>query len=111
MIGFSLQDAQAYMVSRLDAKSFRGLPESIPSSIHAFLQYDLRFMHSTGVLDAQAQQGHAEYDDDEAFEYILDAYLSDFPCDENAEMVVAELLNSYMDLQYAYFKSQGLVEG
>ena len=109
-MGLSLQKVQEYMVPRLDTKSFRGLPESIPSLLQSFLQYDLRFMRSTGVLNAQNQQGDADYDEDDAFEYILDAYLADFPCDEDTEMAVAELLNSYMELQYTYFKTQGLIE-
>ena len=110
MIGFSPLEAQAYMLSRLDTRSFRGLPATLPSILQSFLLYDLRFMHSTGVLNQEEEQGDADYDDDEAFEYILDAYLTDFPCDEDAAMKVAELLNCYMELQYDYLKSQGLVE-
>ena len=108
MNGFNAQAARTYIISRIDQKDFSPIQPPIPAIIESFLLYDLHFMQLTGVLNENADQGAQEYDDDEAFEYIFDAYLSDGDCDDDTAMVVATLLNRYMELQYEYLKKQGL---
>ena len=110
MNGFNAQTALRYILSRLDQKAFGPIQPQIPTIIESFLLYDLHFMQLTGVLNENADRGEQEYDDDEAFEYIFDAYLSDAPCDDDTAMVVATLLNRYMELQYEYLKKHGLAE-
>ena len=52
--------------------------------------------------------GEADYDEDEAFEFIYDAYLSDHPEDEDDDMLAATLLDRYMELQADYWAQSGL---
>ncbi len=108
MKGYDPKDALAFIVAGVDQKEFRGIAPKIPFMIEAFIIYDLHFMRLTGVLDENDDSGENEYDDDEAFDYIFDAYLSDQPCDDDAAMQVASLLNAYMELQYEYLKQKGL---
>ena len=110
MNGFDARDAHHYILSHIDPKAFGVIRAEIPAIIDAFLLYDLHFMRLTGVLDENDDRGENEYDDDEAFEYIFDAYLSDACCDDDIAMVVATLLNRYMELQYEYLKNHGLAE-
>ena len=90
--------------------SGRGTPKEIlPQMIGDMIAYDLHFMKVTGVVDENGEQGDNEYDDDEAFEYIYDAWLSDHPENDDEEMIVAALLNEYMDLQYRYLCENGFM--
>ena len=110
MNGFDARDAHRYIFSRIDQKAFGAIRTEISAILDAFLQSDLRFMRVTGVLDGNDDRGDQEYDEDEAFEFILDAYVSDTRCDDGIAMVVATLLDRYMELQYEYLKSHGFAE-
>ena len=110
MKGYQVENAVSFIVSHLDPKQFRSLKAQLPQMIRDFITYDLHFMKLTGVLDENGEQGDNDYDDDEAFEYIYDAWLSDHPQQDDEEMKVAELLNEYMDLQYQFLESCGLVD-
>ena len=109
MIGFDVQDALRYLLSRIQPKAFSAISAEIPVIIQSFLTYDLRFMQISGALDEHGNSGENEYDEDEAFEYIFEAYLADFPCDDDTAMIVASLLDCYMELQYEYCKQHGLL--
>jgi len=109
MNGFDTQAAFRYILPRIDQKAFRPIQSQIPAIIESFLLYDLHFMRLTGVFNEDTNGSQQEYDDDEAFEYIFDAYLADSHCDDDMAMVVATLLNRYMELQYEYLQKQGLV--
>jgi len=97
-------------LAHLDPKPFRSIKKQLPALIGELIAYDLHYMRLTGVIDENGEQGENEYDDDEAFEYIYDAWLSDHPQDDDEEMKMAALLNEYMDLQYAFLQSEGLAE-
>lgn len=108
MIGLNVQDAAAYLVSRMASAAISFQADQLPDVVECFLLYDLHFMRLTGVLDADGNGGDADYDEDEAFEYIFDAYLSDHPMDEDASMAVATLLNRYMECFASYLDEHGL---
>ena len=91
-----------WLLKELNTKEFRFLQSRLPELVDRFLTYDLHFMRLTGVLDENGESGENEYDEDEAFEYIYDAYLSDHPEDDDEDMLVASLLNRYMELQAEY---------
>lgn len=91
-----------WLLKELNTKEFRFLQSRLPELVDSFLTYDLHFMRLTGVLDENGESGENEYDEDEAFEYIYDAYLSDHPEDDDEDMLVASLLNRYMELQAEY---------
>jgi len=110
MKGYDAEKAKAYILSRLDKKPFRSIWSEVPGMIEDMIAYDLHFMRVSGVVDENGEQGDNEYDDDEAFEYIYDAWLSDHPGQDDEDMVVAALLNEYMDLQYQYLDEQGLTD-
>ena len=108
MKGYQVENAVSFIVSHLDPKQFRSLKAQLPQMIRDFITYDLHFMKLTGVLDENGEQGENEYDDDEAFEYIYDAWLNDHPQFDDEDMQVAALLNEYMDLQYQFLCDSGL---
>lgn len=110
MKGYDREDARQFILSRLDPKSYRPIASALEQTVADFITYDLHFMRVTGVLDENGEQGENEYDDDEAFEFIYDAWLSDHPGEDDEDMTVAALLNDYMDLQFEYLKAHGLAE-
>ncbi len=110
MKGYDAEAAKAYILANLDRKVFRFIAGELPALIGDFITYDLHFMKVTGVVDENGEQGDNEYDDDEAFEYIYDAWLSDHPENDDDDMIVAALLNEYMDLQYQFLCDSGLAE-
>ena len=94
--------AKSFILSRLDKKAHRSIWSHVPQMIEDMIAYDLHFMRLTGVLDENDEPGENEYDEDEAFEFIYDAYLSDHPQEEDDDMMIASLLNRYMELQAEY---------
>ena len=110
MKGYDAQAAQAFILAHLDRRAFRSIANELPQMIGDMITYDLHFMHVTGVVDENGEQGENDYDDDEAFEYIYDAWLSDHPGVDDEDMLVTALLNEYMDLQYRYLCENGLAE-
>ena len=110
MKGYDAVAARNYIYFHLDKKPFRSIKDRLESIIAEFIVYDLHFMRLTGIVDENGEQGEVEYDDDEAFEYIYDAWLNDHPEGDDEEMIVAALLNEYMDLQYQYLDMNGLTD-
>jgi len=61
------------------------------------------------VLDEQGYMGEGEYDDDEAFEALLER-LADGTDDEDALNALAQRLDAYMEAQQAFLERSGLAE-
>lgn len=91
-----------WLLEQLNTKEFRALADRLPQIVGSFLEYDLHFMKVTGVLDENGESGENDYDEDEAFEFIYDAYLSDHPNEDDDDMMIATLLNRYMELEAEY---------
>lgn len=97
-----MQQNLEWLLEHLNTKEFRTLADRLPQIVGSFLEYDFHFMRVSGVLDENDEPGENEYDEDEAFEFIYDAYLSDHPDDSDEDMTIASLLNRYMELQAEY---------
>ncbi len=110
MKGYDVEAAKKFILSQVDRKEFRPLASKLEAMIADLIAYDLHFMRLTGVVDENGEQGDNEYDDDEAFEYIYDAWLGDHPEEDDEEMLVASLINEYMDLQYRFLELNGLTD-
>ena len=110
MQGYDPAGAAGYILAHIDPKPLRSLRGRLKGIIADFIAYDLHFMRLTGVLDENGLRGEGDYDDDEAFEYIYDAWLSDHPDEPDEDMAVAAALNGYMEWQEKYLLSQGLAE-
>ena len=91
-----------WILKQLNRKEFRAVENRLEEIINCFLTYDFHFMRLTGVLDENDEAGENEYDEDEAFEYIYDAYLADHSQEDDEDMTIASLLNRYMELQAEY---------
>lgn len=110
MKGYNVEAACAFILANLDRKAYKSIASELPGMIADLIRYDLHYMRLTGVVDENGEQGDNEYDDDEAFEYIYDAWLSDHPENDDEDMIVAALLDEYMELQYRFLCENGLAD-
>lgn len=112
MKGLDTKQAIAHVLANLDTKAYKQLADHGLEGILAyFLQEDLAFMHEKGVLTAQGDPGPAYYDDDDAFEHILEKACEHFQMeDAQAELALAALLDDYMELFESYMEEKGLVD-
>ena len=101
---------EAYAAKKgLDIKVESMDNDALEAFIRRAIEADMRYMHETGVLDGDGLMGDGEYDDDDAFEALLDA-LSVGVTDEHEIDRIAQLLDSYMAAQQAYLEASGLME-
>lgn len=110
MNGYDKEQALAFILPRIDRKGHKALAFLIDQLISQAIDADLQFMQETGVLDGHGDAGDGYYDDDEAFEYILDRLAQQNGFDDDMAVRVGGLLDDYMELQQEYLESIGLVD-
>ena len=96
------EEAVRYIIDGLDPKPFRAIWDRLPQIVGSLIEYDLHFMRLTGVIAPDGGPGPNEYDEDEAFEYVYDAWLGDNPGEDDEDMTVALLLDCFMELWHEY---------
>ena len=92
MKAFDTAELKGFMLSHLDKKAFRQGAEALDALMDDLIRYDIHFMRLTGVLDKDDDWGDSEYDEDDALEYIYDAYLGDHPRRRHADRRPAQPL-------------------
>lgn len=110
MNGYSKEDALAFILPRIDRRGHKELTFLIDQLISQAIDADMAFMHMTGVLDDAGDSGENYYDDDEAFEYILETLSAQNGFDPDMTVKVGSLIDDYMELQQEYLESVGLVD-
>jgi hypothetical protein len=110
MNGYNKQEALPFILARIDARIHKELPLTLTELVSQAIDADLEFMRKSGVLDENGNAGTAYYDDDDAFEYMLDTLVSKSKLGADAAMKVASLLDDYMDAQQAFLEEKGLVD-
>ena len=102
--------AVAFITARINRVCCPHFGNQIPAIIHSFIQFDSEYMDGLSPLQGHAESMDTAYDEDDAFEYILDAYLAQFPLDDELSMEIAALLDQYMLLIDQYLQSPVLIE-
>lgn len=110
MNGYDKQEALDFMVKRVHAKDHPALAGQIESLLSQAIDADMAFMQASGVLDQDGNAGDSYYEDDEAFEYIVEALAANNDLSGKQAVKVASLVADYMDLQQAYLEHKGLVD-
>ena len=110
MQGYDAEKALAYIQKNVSRKGFSELGPSIDGYLAQAQMLDLQFMRDTGVLNADGFAGDADYDDDEAFEFILEEIVRARGLNEEQEILVASLLDQYMGAQDAFLHKEGLAD-
>ena len=108
MEGFDQKTAQ----QMLDAMKEDGLSVNMKvmkSIVAGALEAELEYLRKVGILTAKGEFKAGEYDDDDAFEALLDA-LGENAQDDDEMNQLAQLLDSYMAAQQDFMEESGLME-
>ncbi len=110
MHGYDKQEAVAFIVKRIHEKDHPELAGLIESLISQAIDADMDYMHKEGVIDAEGFAGDAYYEDDDAFEHMVETIVAKNKLSPEQAVKVAALVDDYMDHQQAYLESKGLVD-
>ena len=110
MQGYDSEKAFRYIKKNIDAKSFSDLGPDMDSILRQAQALDLRFMRESNVLDAEGFAGDGYYDEDEAFEYIVEEIVKLRGLDDEQAVLAAALVDAYMGAQDAFLRKAGLAE-
>ena len=110
MNGYDREEALAYILRRIRRQDHPELADRIDGLIAQAIDADLAFMRETGVIAEDGNAGDAWYEEDDAFEYIVEKLASENALDPDQAVKVASLVDDFMDAQYAYMMYAGLVQ-
>ena len=109
MQGYDRSKAVAYMLPKLDKSEFKPLAAQAETLVAQAIDADFAYMRSAGILTDDGLMGEAYYDDDDAFEFILD-HMAKARRTKDREMDhLAAFIDQYMDLQQQYLEEIGLL--
>ncbi len=110
---FSSAEARDYIVGQLvESGKYRDLSkEKLEEIIDQAIAQDKAYMEKAGIImeagDSQTEEAY--YDDDDAFEYILDSILEEGAFPDIPEMKMAHIIDDYMEFNEMYLEEQGLI--
>lgn len=109
MQGYDIEAAVPFIAAAMTKAGVRAPRAELEAFVRRAIDEDFRYMQETGVLDEQGYMGEGEYDDDEAFEALLER-LADGTDDEDALNALAQRLDAYMAAQQNFLERSGLAE-
>lgn len=109
MQGYDMAAAVPFIAAAMRKAGHREPQPELETFIRRAIDADMRYMRESGVLTDDGLMGEGEYDDDDAFEALLDM-LADDPQDDAAMDRLAQLLDSYMAAQQDFLEKSGLME-
>lgn len=109
MRGYDREEALAYMMTKINREDHKKLGDLVDTLLAQAIDADMAYMHEAGVLDADGNAGEVYYEEDDAFEFIVEriADLNTFSPEQAVD--AAMLVNDFMDLQAEYMEKKGLV--
>ena len=109
MQGYDREAAAAFMLPKLNKAEFRPLADDAQALLAQAIDADFAYMREAGILTADGLMGNAYYDDDDAFEFILDHMAKARRAREKDMDALAAFIDQYMELQEQYLSENGLL--
>lgn len=109
MQGYDAEKALAFIRKSIPDKPFLELGPQIEGYIRQAQTLDMQFMQDNAVIGADGYAGDGYYDDDEAFEYIVEEIVHVRGLSDEQAVLVASLVDAYMGAQDAFMRKEGLV--
>ena len=109
MQGYSREAAAAFMLPKLNRAEFKPIAADADNLVAQAIDADFAYMHSAGILTDEGLMGGAYYDDDDAFEFILDHMAKARRAKEKDMDALAAFVDQYMELQEAFLRESGLL--
>lgn len=108
MQGYDLESAVPFIAKAMRKAGHKIAQEELERFVRRAIEADMAYMREIDVIDEDGLMGEGEYDDDDAFEALLDALGEDADEDELGE--IAQMLDSYMAAQQDFMEASGLME-
>lgn len=108
MQGYDPESAVPFIAKAMRKAGHKIAQDELESFIRRAIEADMAYMRETDVIDEDGLMGEGEYDDDDAFEALLDALGED--ADEDGLGEIAQMLDSYMAAQQDFMEASGLME-
>lgn len=109
MQGYDVAAAVPFIAAAMRKAGHREPQAELEAFIRRAIEADMAYMRETDVIGEDGLMGEGEYDDDDAFEALLDA-LSEGITDEDELNRLAQMLDSYMNAQADFLAESGLAE-
>lgn len=110
MQGYDKEKAAVAIAAKLDRKAYPDFVDQFEALVRQAIDLDLEYMKASGAVGDDGLAGTAYYDDDEAFEFMLDGIVRARGWDDERELKLAAFLDDYMDAQQAYMEDIGLLD-
>lgn len=110
MKGYDREKAAAFILANLDKKEFKPLAPQAAKLVEQAIDADMAYMLHAGVLDDKGLMGDSYYDDDEAFEFILERMAKERGLKFDQQGPLAAFVDQYMDLQQQFMEDEGLMD-
>lgn len=108
MQGYDMEAAVPFITGAMRRSGIRGTQEEIDAFVRRAVEADMRYMFATGVLGEDGLMGEGEYDDDDAFEALLDELTAGETDDARIDHC-AQMLDAYMAAQQDFMEENGLM--
>ncbi len=109
MQGYEMDKAVPFIAKAMRKAGHKEPQDELVAFIRRAIEADMQYMLDTGVIDADGYMGEGEYDDDDAFEALLDV-LGEDADDEDEMNRIAQLLDSYMAAQQDFMAAYDMME-
>ena len=108
MQGYDIEAAVPFIAKAMRKAGHKNAQEELEDFVRRAIKADMAYMREIDVIDDEGLMGEGEYDDDDAFEALLDMLGGD--ADEDEMNQIAQLLDSYMAAQQDFMEASGLME-
>ena len=108
MQGYDIEAAVPFIAKAMRKVGHKNSQQELEDFIRRAIDADMAYMREIDVIDDEGLMGEGEYDDDDAFEALLDMLGGD--ADEDEMNQIAQLLDSYMAAQQDFMEASGLME-
>ena len=109
MQGYDMEAAVPFIARAMRKAGHREPQDALEAFIRRAIEADMAYMHETNVLDEDGLMGEGEYDEDDAFEALLER-LGEGIGDEDGMNRLAQKLDSYMSAQAEFLEASGLAD-
>ena len=109
MQGYDMDAAVPFIAKAMRKAGHKEPQDVLEDFIRRAIEADMAYMREVDVIDEDGLMGEGEYDDDDAFEALLDVLGGDTE-DEDEMNRLAQMLDSYMNAQQDFMEASGLVE-
>ena len=109
MQGYDAEAAVPFIARVMRKAGHKIAQDELESFIRRAIAADMAYMREIDVIDDEGLMGEGEYDEDDAFEALLDV-LGEGVGDEDEMNQLAQLLDSFMAAQADFMEASGLAE-